>query len=196
MVSPRLKCFTVATSAIFRRSSGESRLNIGVVLNSSSVPGMGASVARDMIAVICVRPVCRYPSIWSETMTAIQDMTIREIVANDFRAAEVFQRHGIDFCCKGNRSIEEACRSLDVTAEEILREVGEGDGDARQQGVPDSIRGIWGRWFHISRETITHSCDGRPRCCSRTPRRSQRSTVTLTLSFERWPTFLPRSPLK
>jgi regulator of cell morphogenesis and NO signaling len=58
-------------------------------------------------------------------MTAIQDMTIREIVANDFRAAEVFQRHGIDFCCKGNRSIEEACRNRDVSAEEILREVGE-----------------------------------------------------------------------
>ncbi len=42
-----------------------------------------------------------------ETMTATEDMTGREIVANDFRAAEVFQRHGIDFCCRGNRSVED-----------------------------------------------------------------------------------------
>ena len=27
--------------------------------------------------------------------------TIRSIVADDFRAASVFERHGIDFCCGG-----------------------------------------------------------------------------------------------
>ena len=56
-------------------------------------------------------------------MTATLDMTIRDIVANDFRAAAVFQRHGIDFCCKGNRSGEEACRNSAVTAERVLQEV-------------------------------------------------------------------------
>jgi regulator of cell morphogenesis and NO signaling len=56
-------------------------------------------------------------------MTATREMTIRDIVADDFRAAAVFQRHGIDFCCKGNRSIEEACRGKSVTAERILEEV-------------------------------------------------------------------------
>jgi regulator of cell morphogenesis and NO signaling len=58
-------------------------------------------------------------------MTATEDMTIREIVANDFRAAEVFQRHGIDFCCRGNRSIEDACASGGVSVERVLREVAE-----------------------------------------------------------------------
>ncbi len=56
-------------------------------------------------------------------MTATEHMTVREIVASDFRAAEVFQRHGIDFCCKGNRSIEQACRSGGLSVEEILRDV-------------------------------------------------------------------------
>jgi regulator of cell morphogenesis and NO signaling len=56
-------------------------------------------------------------------MTATLDMTIRDIVADDFRAAAVFQRHGIDFCCKGNRSVEEACRGGSVSAERILAEV-------------------------------------------------------------------------
>jgi regulator of cell morphogenesis and NO signaling len=58
-------------------------------------------------------------------MTAIEDMTVREIVANDFRSAEVFQRHGIDFCCRGNRSLEDACRSGGISVERILREVTE-----------------------------------------------------------------------
>ena len=56
-------------------------------------------------------------------MTATLDMTIRDIVANDFRAAAVFQRHGIDFCCKGNRSVEEACRGGAASADQVLREV-------------------------------------------------------------------------
>jgi regulator of cell morphogenesis and NO signaling len=50
-------------------------------------------------------------------------MTIRDIVADDFRAAAVFQRHGIDFCCQGNRSVDEACRDGSVNAERILEEV-------------------------------------------------------------------------
>jgi len=56
-------------------------------------------------------------------MTATLDMTIRDIVANDFRTAAVFQRHGIYFCCRGNRSIEDACRTIEASAEDVLREI-------------------------------------------------------------------------
>jgi regulator of cell morphogenesis and NO signaling len=58
-------------------------------------------------------------------MTPKPDMTIRDIVAADFRAAAVFQRHGIDFCCRGNRSVDEACRNGSTSAEDVLREVSE-----------------------------------------------------------------------
>ena len=58
-------------------------------------------------------------------MTATLDMTIRDIVANDFRTAAVFQRHGIDFCCKGNRSVQDACRNSRVTAEDVLNDIAE-----------------------------------------------------------------------
>ena len=45
--------------------------------------------------------------------------TIGEMVADDFRTAAVFKKFGIDFCCKGNRSIEEACENKKANPEEI-----------------------------------------------------------------------------
>ncbi|MDR7212312.1 DUF542 domain-containing protein [Flavobacterium piscis] len=38
-----------------------------------------------------------------------EEITIREYVAKDFRTAAVFSNYGIDFYCKGNRTIQEAC---------------------------------------------------------------------------------------
>jgi regulator of cell morphogenesis and NO signaling len=49
--------------------------------------------------------------------------TIRHIVAEDFRAASVFERHGIDFCCGGNRPVAEACRELGVNADALAAEL-------------------------------------------------------------------------
>lgn len=34
---------------------------------------------------------------------------IGALVAQDYRTAPVFKNYGIDFCCKGNRTIAEAC---------------------------------------------------------------------------------------
>ena len=56
-------------------------------------------------------------------MTATFETTIREIVADDFRAASVFHRHGIDFCCKGGRSIEDACRDQGVDPHVVMDEL-------------------------------------------------------------------------
>jgi len=46
-----------------------------------------------------------------------EDQTIGELVAQDYRTASVFQSLGIDFCCKGNRTISEVCedRGIDST---------------------------------------------------------------------------------
>src|SRR5512133_3288889 len=49
--------------------------------------------------------------------------TIRDIVADDFRAASVFQRHRIDFCCGGNRPIGEACREQGVDEAALVAEL-------------------------------------------------------------------------
>lgn len=38
------------------------------------------------------------------------EITIGEIVANDFRAASIFKEVGLDFCCGGNKSLTVACK--------------------------------------------------------------------------------------
>ncbi|WP_177734520.1 MULTISPECIES: iron-sulfur cluster repair di-iron protein [Flavobacterium] len=42
-------------------------------------------------------------------MEANTKITIGEIVAQDFRTAALFSKYGIDFCCKGHRTLEEVC---------------------------------------------------------------------------------------
>ncbi|HWB90629.1 MAG TPA: iron-sulfur cluster repair di-iron protein [Puia sp.] len=39
----------------------------------------------------------------------LQQCTVGEIVAQDARAAEIFERYKIDFCCNGNKTLREAC---------------------------------------------------------------------------------------
>jgi regulator of cell morphogenesis and NO signaling len=46
--------------------------------------------------------------------TMNKQITIGEVVAMDFRAASVFKEAGIDFCCGGKMSIEEACKEKGI----------------------------------------------------------------------------------
>lgn len=68
-------------------------------------------------------------------MTATIESTIRDIVTGDYRAAAVFQRYGIDFCCGGERTVDDACRDRGLIAAEVLEEVASACGDAGK-GVP------------------------------------------------------------
>ena len=40
-------------------------------------------------------------------------------MAEDYRAASVFEKFGIDFCCKGNRTIDEACAGKKINPEAV-----------------------------------------------------------------------------
>ena len=50
-------------------------------------------------------------------MVVDTNKTIGEMVADDFRTASVFSANKIDFCCKGNRTLDEVCsqKGLDVS---------------------------------------------------------------------------------
>jgi regulator of cell morphogenesis and NO signaling len=56
-------------------------------------------------------------------MTSSVDTTVGDIVASDFRAAAVLQRHGIDFCCGGGSTLGDACRKQNVNATAVLAEL-------------------------------------------------------------------------
>lgn len=56
-------------------------------------------------------------------MEFIYEKKVGEVVAADYRAAAVFQKFGIDFCCKGNISIDEACSLHNLMTEDVMREL-------------------------------------------------------------------------
>jgi regulator of cell morphogenesis and NO signaling len=56
-------------------------------------------------------------------METLDTRTIGEFVAQDFRTAALFSKYGIDFCCKGNRSLEEVCDKKTISPEELLKEL-------------------------------------------------------------------------
>jgi len=47
--------------------------------------------------------------------------TVGELVADDFRAAAVFEQFGIDFCCSGRRTLDEACRAAAADPVSVVR---------------------------------------------------------------------------
>lgn len=53
----------------------------------------------------------------------LSEITIGEIVANDFRAASMFKEAGIDFCCGGNKSLTEACKEKGANASHLVQQL-------------------------------------------------------------------------
>ena len=51
------------------------------------------------------------------------DKTVGELVAEDYRTAQVFKNHKIDFCCKGNRTLPEVVANNGIKLESILEEL-------------------------------------------------------------------------
>ena len=62
-----------------------------------------------------------------------QDNIVGEVVAKDYRTAAIFRAHNIDFCCKGNRKIAEACDSSSTNLDTVINEI--------NQLVDDNIKG-------------------------------------------------------
>jgi regulator of cell morphogenesis and NO signaling len=59
--------------------------------------------------------------------------TIRQIVADDYRAAAIFQKHGLDFCCGGNRPVADACEEKGIDARAVTAELQEALAPASDQ---------------------------------------------------------------
>ena len=56
-------------------------------------------------------------------MENLMTKPIGEIVADNYRTAQIFKNHKIDFCCKGNRSIGEVAEKNKLDADQLLKEI-------------------------------------------------------------------------
>lgn len=56
-------------------------------------------------------------------METLEKTTIGEFVSKDFRTAAIFSKHGIDFCCKGQRTVEEVCEKNNIDEALLLEEL-------------------------------------------------------------------------
>ena len=48
---------------------------------------------------------------------------ISDIVKSHYQTAQVFEKHGLDFCCKGKRPLAEACEEKGFDTEQIFKEL-------------------------------------------------------------------------
>ena len=53
-------------------------------------------------------------------MSITADKTVRELALENPAATRVFEKLGIDYCCGGNKSLEEACRTANLPMDEVL----------------------------------------------------------------------------
>ncbi|MBW1656367.1 iron-sulfur cluster repair di-iron protein [Flavobacterium quisquiliarum] len=56
-------------------------------------------------------------------MENLKEKTIGSFVAEDFRTAAVFSKYRIDFCCKGNRTVNEVCEKQNIDADTLLENI-------------------------------------------------------------------------
>jgi len=70
-----------------------------------------------------------------------ENKTVGKMVAQDYRKAEVFKRHGIDFCCGGNIPLSQACKEKNADIDTVQRELDEID---NRQAPPEEDFDAWG----------------------------------------------------
>jgi regulator of cell morphogenesis and NO signaling len=57
------------------------------------------------------------------TVEELIDKTLAEIVTDNIRSAIVFEEYGLDFCCKGNRSLKVACSDKNLDMQKVVNEL-------------------------------------------------------------------------
>lgn len=56
-------------------------------------------------------------------MANLASTKVSKIVAQNYKTAQVFSAHGIDFCCNGGIPLEQACKTLNVDLSTVIEEI-------------------------------------------------------------------------
>jgi regulator of cell morphogenesis and NO signaling len=98
-----------------------------------------------------------------ETMTESTEKTVRELALEQPGAARVFEKFGIDYCCGGKQTLDQACRASKVPVAEVLGALeaahGSGEsfantGDWQKEPLADLIGHIKNKHHKYTREEI------------------------------------------
>lgn len=66
-------------------------------------------------------------------MNITEERTVGQIVKDDYRTAQVFQQYKLDFCCGGNRTIEETCAKKNIEPQVIYEALEQLDQAGRKE---------------------------------------------------------------
>ncbi len=53
-------------------------------------------------------------------MTVTTEKTVKDLALENPAATRVFEKLGIDYCCGGNKSLEQACREANLPMDQVL----------------------------------------------------------------------------
>jgi regulator of cell morphogenesis and NO signaling len=87
-------------------------------------------------------------------MSVITEKTVRELTLENAGAARLFEKLGVDYCCGGNRTLEQACHAANISVDRVL--------EALETALPSTANAPDGNWPTeplaglISHITATH----------------------------------------
>ena len=56
-------------------------------------------------------------------MNNTESRTIAEIVADDYKTADIFKKYGIDFCCGGKKSLQKTCEQKQININDVISDL-------------------------------------------------------------------------
>lgn len=95
-------------------------------------------------------------------MSAIAEKTVRDLALETSSATRVFEKLGIDYCCGGNKSLEEACRAANLSLAQVQSALDTAeresnakvDRDWQREPMADLVAHIHARHHKYVREEI------------------------------------------
>lgn len=56
-------------------------------------------------------------------MNELSTKSLAQIVKENYRTVSVFEKYNLDFCCKGKRSLQQACTEIQLPMEQVITEL-------------------------------------------------------------------------
>jgi len=85
------------------------------------------------------RAAARWPQ-WRTPMNLDTAKTVREVALNNPAATRIFEKFGIDYCCGGNKSLEQACGEANLQIQQVLESL-------KSAATADVVRGEGKDWL-------------------------------------------------